>query len=150
MEHKFKNVPLPNFPGNWPEDYEHENGKYQNRCSDCGNLFFGHKRRPLCKICANKPIDWEEMAKKRPPTQHESWAWQGCWADGEMTGFARCMVKKAKPLEQSKAELIAALEQAIPTIHNLSVPGVSYVEYQEGLKTLEQTFESLLYKHKAQ
>jgi hypothetical protein len=108
---EFPNVP--NDPSlNWEEDYTHENGKYQNKCYDCGKLFFGRKRRPVCKVCGNKPPDWEKMAEKKVPTQHEGWAWQGCWADGEMTGFARCMVQKVKPLEEENARLRKLVEKA--------------------------------------
>src|SRR4051812_690306 len=39
----------------WVEDFTHENGNYLCRCSDCGNRFFGHKRRVTCKECA-KPV----------------------------------------------------------------------------------------------
>jgi transcriptional regulator with XRE-family HTH domain len=35
----------------WQEDFAHENGNYQSRCRNCGELFNGHKRRILCKIC---------------------------------------------------------------------------------------------------
>lgn len=35
----------------WPEDFEDENGMYQNKCVYCKNLFFGYKRRVVCKIC---------------------------------------------------------------------------------------------------
>ena len=38
---------------NWPEDYPHENGCYQNKCSICGSIFLGMKRRPVCKVCYN-------------------------------------------------------------------------------------------------
>lgn len=37
----------------WEEDFSHENGNYQCECMDCGNTFFGHKRRVKCKICSN-------------------------------------------------------------------------------------------------
>ncbi len=36
----------------WSEDFAHENGNYENRCSDCGIGFMGHKRRTICKVCA--------------------------------------------------------------------------------------------------
>ncbi|QRE00165.1 hypothetical protein [Burkholderia phage BCSR5] len=36
---------------NWPEDFPHDNGCYQNSCITCGGLFLGHKRRLLCKQC---------------------------------------------------------------------------------------------------
>ena len=42
-------------PGDWAEDAAHENGKYQNRCFSCGNMFVGHKRRVQCKVCHDKP-----------------------------------------------------------------------------------------------
>lgn len=37
----------------WPEDFSHENGRYQNVCIDCGEIFIGHKRRVTCKKCAS-------------------------------------------------------------------------------------------------
>jgi len=37
---------------NWTEDYCLENGKYYNRCSECGETFLGYKRRRVCKLCA--------------------------------------------------------------------------------------------------
>jgi hypothetical protein len=40
------------FVGNWPEDFEHENGNYANQCKECKMLFVGHKRRLVCKLCA--------------------------------------------------------------------------------------------------
>lgn len=36
---------------NWQEDFSHENGQYQSKCMNCGNLFIGHKRRFVCRIC---------------------------------------------------------------------------------------------------
>lgn len=38
----------------WAEDFPHENGNYENRCSDCGICFMGHKRRTICKVCAER------------------------------------------------------------------------------------------------
>lgn len=37
--------------GDWPEDFEHENGGYFRRCVICSDSFLGHKRRVLCKVC---------------------------------------------------------------------------------------------------
>lgn len=39
----------------WPEDFPHENGDYSNRCCYCQCEFRGHKRRIVCKVCADKP-----------------------------------------------------------------------------------------------
>lgn len=44
-------------PRDWAEDFDHENGQYQCRCIDCGEGFVGHKRRPVCKLCATKATD---------------------------------------------------------------------------------------------
>jgi len=35
----------------YQEEASMENGNYENRCIECGNLFIGYKRRVLCKIC---------------------------------------------------------------------------------------------------
>lgn len=50
-------APTPRFvdrdrSGDWPEDSPYENGRYQNKCVNCGGLFEGHKRRLSCKLCA--------------------------------------------------------------------------------------------------
>ncbi len=44
---------VPQLPGNWPEDASHENGDYECNCVGCGNTFYGHKRRVVCKQCAS-------------------------------------------------------------------------------------------------
>jgi hypothetical protein len=38
--------------GDWPEDFSHENGNYQCECLYCKTMFFGHKRRVVCRECA--------------------------------------------------------------------------------------------------
>jgi len=50
---------IPNFDSikNWEEDYSHENGNYINKCIECKEYFFGHKRRCICKECINKDKD---------------------------------------------------------------------------------------------
>jgi hypothetical protein len=44
-------------PRNWTEDFQHENGNYQCKCCNCGEFFIGHKRRVVCKVCANNQIE---------------------------------------------------------------------------------------------
>ena len=39
----------------WPEDFPHDNGIYENICGQCTKHFLGHKRRPICKVCASEP-----------------------------------------------------------------------------------------------
>lgn len=38
----------------WPEDYSHENGNYECECCYCRVHFKGHKRRVVCKVCAER------------------------------------------------------------------------------------------------
>jgi hypothetical protein len=35
----------------YPEEFHHDNGCYQNKCIDCEKMFFGGKYRRLCKVC---------------------------------------------------------------------------------------------------
>jgi len=37
----------------WVEDFGSENGQYLNTCLECGGGFIGHKRRIVCKVCAD-------------------------------------------------------------------------------------------------
>ena len=53
-----------NSERDWTEDFPHENGMYQNRCMDCGLLFFGHKRRVWCKLCGGKPAKADSDKRK--------------------------------------------------------------------------------------
>jgi hypothetical protein len=40
----------------WPEDAaDEDSGSYQCRCFFCGATFTGHKRRVVCKACAEQP-----------------------------------------------------------------------------------------------
>ncbi len=38
-------------PRDFTEDFEHENGNYENICMTCGQHFIGHKQRILCREC---------------------------------------------------------------------------------------------------
>jgi hypothetical protein len=40
-------------PRDWPEDFAHENGCYLHICCHCHERFTGHKRRVVCKACAD-------------------------------------------------------------------------------------------------
>lgn len=82
--------------GNWEEDFTHENGNYLNICLECKNTFRGHKRRVMCKVCFEKEPDWEKIAKMPKPADNKC-AHAGCWSEGEMVGYAKCMVEKFIP-----------------------------------------------------
>lgn len=83
---------------NWTEDYAHENGNYINKCYRCQLYFKGHKRRPECRKCHNAEPDWAEIAKMQKPEDNKC-AHAGCWSQGEMVGFARCMTTHVEPLQ---------------------------------------------------
>ena len=40
----------------WPQDFTHENGNYQCGCGVCGMLFYGHKSRVVCRVCASPNV----------------------------------------------------------------------------------------------
>ena len=44
------------WPCDWPEDYTGENGTYSCMCAECKTQFFGHKRRVVCKVCAERKV----------------------------------------------------------------------------------------------
>lgn len=48
---------IPQTVGDWPEDFEHENGNYQSRCVACKELFMGHKRRAVCRVCYRASLE---------------------------------------------------------------------------------------------
>lgn len=53
-------------PGDWTEDFPHENGGYSNRCTKCRERFVGHKRRVICRVCAN-PRPPQTDCQHEPP-----------------------------------------------------------------------------------
>ena len=46
-----------NGTGDWLEDLQIENGNYACECSICGQRFIGHKRRVVCKVCAEEKVE---------------------------------------------------------------------------------------------
>jgi hypothetical protein len=45
----------------WCEDFTHENGNYNCKCSCCGLIFVGHKRRVVCRKCATQTLPAQEQ-----------------------------------------------------------------------------------------
>jgi hypothetical protein len=41
----------------FPEEFQTENGCYENTCVECKNTFMGNKHRILCKQCLRKALD---------------------------------------------------------------------------------------------
>lgn len=62
---------MPIDPADWPEDFVHENGTCLGVCAKCNETFTGHKRRVLCKLCAQKPPDYEQWAKAQGKAKHD-------------------------------------------------------------------------------
>lgn len=52
-------------PGRWTEDSTHENGNYRCVCIFCKKAFIGHKRRVVCKVCANEDNDDKPIKQKQ-------------------------------------------------------------------------------------
>jgi hypothetical protein len=99
---------------NWPEDYNDENGNYVNNCIYCERGFKGHKYRRICKLCDAGSIEyWTKLSQAEKPKDNNC-AHAGCWSHGEMTGFARCMVKEVFPLR----ERIKELEEEVEMLKN--------------------------------
>lgn len=51
---------------NWPEDFSHENGMYENLCCLCKRSFLGHKRRVVCKSCATERQEEYDASQVAP------------------------------------------------------------------------------------
>ena len=47
---------------NWPEDFSHENGNYNNDCYMCKTVFIGYKRRHVCRVCATPQSIRDQLA----------------------------------------------------------------------------------------
>ena len=43
-------------PEDWTDDFQYENGMYQNICFTCKLKFIGHKRRRMCKVCYDRAV----------------------------------------------------------------------------------------------
>ena len=57
-------VYVPEYPGNYPEDFEMENGQYMHQCRECENTFVGHKYRRICKVCAEEVESYVDYVEK--------------------------------------------------------------------------------------
>lgn len=122
----------------WPEDFPHENGNYFSKCVKCGHYFKGHKRRVVCNICAEP--NWIEIAKKQPPEDNrENKAWAGAWLEGEMVGYARCMVKEVARLQAENTRLTFELKN----LYQNAVRDTDFVKAEARITELEGLLKGL-------
>jgi hypothetical protein len=94
------------YAGNWEEDFSHENGEYQCRCTGCGLMFIGHKRRVTCKLCANHA---EPLSAAQGVPEGEFYEVNGgClvigYKDEETAELAREILLSAAPASQDGEE----------------------------------------------
>jgi hypothetical protein len=82
---------------NFPEDYHQENGNYMNKCVYCENFFKGNKHRNSCKKCDNGSVEFFTAISKIKKPEDNKCAHAGCWSQGEMVGYAKCMLDKVFP-----------------------------------------------------
>jgi len=40
-------------PYDWVEDFDLEDGRYQNQCLNCGWVFLGLRGRTICRACSH-------------------------------------------------------------------------------------------------
>ncbi len=65
----------------WPDDADHENGNYQNKCLGCGEYFIGHKRRCFCRKCSDaSKARWESLTPEQRAEEQRK-------ADAELTAW---------------------------------------------------------------
>ena len=75
-----------NPTGDYPEDFEHEDGNYYNVCYECGLTFTGFKSRVYCRECAKdykpKTPDHSTIAYNKLLNRVEDLASEYGWHDG--------------------------------------------------------------------
>lgn len=61
------------LPVDWPEDsVDTDNGCYQQNCSSCRVLFFGHKRRYVCKSCSKAAEErWNALTPEQQTIERQ-------------------------------------------------------------------------------
>ncbi len=101
-------LPTEEQPRNWPEDFSHENGKYQCRCSTCGSTFLGHKRRVTCKVCAQPAPDDVTRLQRVLEGVFNDTLRQADALTGELVAFRPKMIESA--------EWIRAQSLALPAL----------------------------------
>jgi hypothetical protein len=92
----------PHTKVDWIEDASLENGSYYCECVNCKQIFAGHKRRVVCRICAGLP---EPAAA--PPTAAAETAEGVLPAPGKYVEYLQAELKtlRARVAELEKGQL---------------------------------------------
>ena len=121
---------MPDVPGNWPEDFDHENGQYECRCCICKATFYGHKRRVVCKLCdkpKEQPMNTMSVAPfikaHRNLAAMQKQAAHRYTEDGNTEGAATALNMSA--MHNTTAEL---LRDAYTNKKQVTVPGIKPIE----------------------
>lgn len=122
-------MPLLDHPGNWPEDFPDDNGNYMNICVNCEQPFLGHKRRSICKICADVSREkWATMDddQKLEVTKKQE-AEIKAWIDGRQHLWSTATASKATRVNAHRAVLagVSAVIKDMRKIRKLRKAGVA-------------------------
>jgi hypothetical protein len=96
----------------WTEDAAHENGRYQNKCANCGSLFIGHKRRVWCRVCATtqEPPWYRAALKLASPVVHYSVCERVI--EAACREYAAALAQENERLQSMNKALLADLSQS--------------------------------------
>lgn len=72
--------------GDWPGDSVFANGHTKGTCAQCGNEFYGHGLRRMCRVCATLIIDQGAFTPPRVPRPRLERAAGGLDDPDDMTG----------------------------------------------------------------
>lgn len=115
-------------PSDWTEDFPHENGCYINRCISCGLIFYGYKRRSVCKTCADAVAASPAAPQAKPTVTHLmrlAVAMRHAPPDGYDDAY-KCLqnaLYTALPAAPQQPTERALLEQALAALHWYSTEG---------------------------
>jgi hypothetical protein len=99
----------------WKEDFEHENGTYQNKCGSCDSVFLGHKRRVVCKVCAQEPVSintWQEVSKQFAQDRRAMATNQMIWMQQEIDELRAAL----EALQETNAAQAKRIEEQLEVI----------------------------------
>ncbi len=120
----------PGIPDNstrdYPEDFSFENGNYRSECCCCKKPFMGHKRRYICKVCANP-------TKPGQPTPQES----------QETASGAALLELAKTVGSTPEELENLKQVLADPEHWLSLSEARYADLRQQLDAARAVIDRL-------